>query len=310
MTATSTLVRMTQTGPPTTIPTLGAGIVDAYLTRLGVPAEPPSPAALGRLHRAHVERVPYETFWMHLGEPLSVDALESARRIATTSGGGYCFQLNGAFAALLATLGYTVTQHAAGVHDATGPSVETLGNHVALIVHGLASDDNPHGQWYADAGLGDALYEPLPLRADRRSGPSQMAVEPVANGVGDWHFVNDPDGTLAGVSIVAAPVAMDVFAGRHAFNVTSSTSSFRRTVTCQRRHATGTDVLRGRVLTRRDGDTMTTRTVESLGGLRRVLDTVFGLRLDAPRPVLDTLWSAMCASHDEWLAHQRKAVAA
>ena len=120
-----------------------------------------------------------------------------------------------------------MTQHAAGVHDATGPSVETLGNHVALmIVHGLASDDNPHGRWYADAGLGDALYEGHCRCADGRSGPSQMAVEPVANGVGDWHFVNDPDGTLAGVSIVATPVAMDVFAGRHAFNVTSWTSSF------------------------------------------------------------------------------------
>ena len=310
MTAISTLERSTQIGPPAAIPTLGAGLVDAYLTRLGVPAEPPSPAALGRLHRAHVERVPYETFWMHLDEPLGVDALESVRRIATTSGGGYCFQLNGAFAALLATLGYTVTRHAAGVHDATGPSAETLGNHVALIVHGLPGDDNPNRKWYVDAGLGDVLYEPLPLGADRRSGPSPTAVETVADGVGDWHFVNEPGGSLAGVSIVAEPVAMDVFAARHAFNVTSPTSSFRRTVTCQRRHATGSDVLRGRVLTRRNGDTVTTHTVGSLGELRRVLDAVFGLRLDAPRSALTALWSAMCARHDEYLTHQHKAVVA
>ena len=38
--------------------------------------ERPSAAALARLHRAHVERVPYETFWIHLGE----DAGTSIRR--------------------------------------------------------------------------------------------------------------------------------------------------------------------------------------------------------------------------------------
>ena len=34
-------------------------ITAAYLNRLGVEAERPSAEALARLHRAHVERVPY-----------------------------------------------------------------------------------------------------------------------------------------------------------------------------------------------------------------------------------------------------------
>lgn len=36
--------------------------VTAYLDRLGLDAEPPSLQALTRLHRAHVERIAYETF--------------------------------------------------------------------------------------------------------------------------------------------------------------------------------------------------------------------------------------------------------
>lgn len=278
----------------------------SYLARLGVPAEPPSPAALHRLHRAHVARVPYETFWLHLGQPLGVDGLESAHRLAMTRGGGYCFQLNGAFAALLTTLGYDVTQHVAGVHDAAEPSVATLRNHVALIVHGLPGDENPHGRWYVDVGLGDVLDEPLPIGTDERSGSSPLVVEAVTDGVGDWHFVNGPGGSLAGVSIVATPVTMEAFAARHAFNVTSPASSFRRTVTCQRRHAAGTDVLRGRMLSRRDVHSTTTTTIGSLRELRRVLDTVFGLRLEAPRAALSALWSAMEARHDEWLAQQQQ----
>ena len=39
--------------------------VSAYLRRLGLEREPPTPAALRRIHRAQVETVPYETAWIH-----------------------------------------------------------------------------------------------------------------------------------------------------------------------------------------------------------------------------------------------------
>ena len=302
MTTTNVPDRPSRPGAPSV---LGPAVVDAYLCRLGVSHEPPSPAALARLHRAHVERVPYETFWLHLGDDIGTDPVASAQRIARTTRGGYCFHLNGAFAELLDALGYTVTRHVAGVHDAAGPSADTLSNHVALVVHALPSPDHPAGEWYVDAGLGDVLHEPLPLMAGRfRQGPMSSAIEMVADGVGDWHFVNDPHGSLGGVSIVAEPVGIEVFAERHAFNVTSPASGFRRTVTCQRRHATGADVLRGRVLTRQDGSTTTTSTVESSAGLLAVLDDVFGMRLDVPAAALGALWTRMCAAHDGWLARQ------
>jgi hypothetical protein len=41
---------------------------EAVLVRLGVLARPPSVEALFELHRAWVERVPYETTWIALGE--------------------------------------------------------------------------------------------------------------------------------------------------------------------------------------------------------------------------------------------------
>jgi hypothetical protein len=40
---------------------------------------------------------------------------------------------------------------------------DSVGNHVVLTVSDLPTDENPSGCWYVDAGLGDALYEPLPL---------------------------------------------------------------------------------------------------------------------------------------------------
>ena len=44
-------------------------------------------------------------------------------------------------------------------------------NHLVLTVDGLHTDENPLGTWYVDAGLGDALYEAVPLAAgDFRQG--------------------------------------------------------------------------------------------------------------------------------------------
>ena len=136
--------------------------VAAYLRRLGVEAEPPSVDGLRRLHRAHVERVPYETFWIHLDQAWGIEPEASLRRVARDGRGGYCFQLNGSLSLLLEALGYRVTRHVGGVHGPEGPSVDALTNHLVLVVHDLADADSPDGRWYVDAGLGDALHEPLP----------------------------------------------------------------------------------------------------------------------------------------------------
>src|SRR5947209_2998869 len=54
----------------------------AYLRRLGLDAEPPTVDALQRLHRRQVERVPYETMWIALGEGWTIDLDDTVRRVA------------------------------------------------------------------------------------------------------------------------------------------------------------------------------------------------------------------------------------
>ncbi|MEO7369364.1 MAG: arylamine N-acetyltransferase, partial [Ilumatobacteraceae bacterium] len=97
------------------------GLQAAYLARLGLDAEPPSVEALLRLQSRHVERVPYETLWIHAGEAWGLDPAESVARIALHGRGGYCYHLNGALAELLESLGYVVHRHVGGVHGADGP---------------------------------------------------------------------------------------------------------------------------------------------------------------------------------------------
>ena len=83
-------------------------VLEAYLRRLSLEAEPPSAEALTRLHRRHAERIPYETLWTHGGERRGINPHDAATRIAFQRRSGYCYHLNGAFAALLHALGYRV----------------------------------------------------------------------------------------------------------------------------------------------------------------------------------------------------------
>lgn len=273
---------------------------DAYLARLGLDAEPPSAEALRRLHRAHVERVPYETAWIHAGEPWGIDPADSVRRIATEGRGGYCYHLNGGFSWLLADLGYDVVRHLGGVHGPDGPAVEAIDNHLVLTVHGLPTDGAPDGDWYVDVGLGDALHDPLPLVAGAYDqAPWAISLETTDDGVGDWHLTHDPGGAFAGMSWRSAPTAMPAFAERHEFLRTSPESHFTRVLTVMRRDGATVSNLTGLVL-RRIGSAPSSTTIGSSSELADLLADEFSLVLDPDAHT--ALWARAHAAHEAWLA--------
>jgi arylamine N-acetyltransferase len=274
----------------------------AYLRRLGLEAEPPSPEALQRLHRRQVEQVPYETMWIHGGESWSIDPLESVQRVARQGRGGYCFHLNGAFSELLRSLGYEVNRHVGGVHGPGGPSGEELTNHLVLSVTGLPTPEHPAGVWYVDVGLGDALYEPLPLVAGPyEQGPYHLALEETADGVGDWHLTHDPKGSFVGMSWRTARVEIGAFEERHRWLSTSPESGFVRLATAQHRDATGVDIMRGLVMTRVGEGTAPNEPLTDRADWFAALADVFRLRFDGvPGDVLDTLWTRTLANHEAW----------
>ena len=276
---------------------------DAYLSRLGLEREPPSAEGLARIHRAHVERVPYETLWIHLGERWTVDPAASLDRIAGRRRGGYCYHLNGALSELLRDLGYDVVRHVGGVHGPDGPTEADRGNHLVLTVRGLRTDEHPEGTWYVDAGLGDALHDPLPLRAGTyRSGPFRFVLEETPGGVGDWHLAHDPAGGFTGMAWRSAPAGMAAFADRHVHLSTSPESGFVRVLTAQRRDATGVDSLKGLVL-KRAGDGATSRTLETEAEWTAALADLFGLVVDDDRR--DALWGRLATAHEAWVAGGR-----
>ena len=134
--------------------------VVAYLDRVGVTAPTASDAAgLRTLHRAHQMTVPFENLSIHLAEPISLEERDLVDKIVHRRRGGFCYELNGAFALLLEALGARVSRVAARVYGEAG-----LGppfDHLALIVR--PADGS--GAWLADVGFGSHSDYPLLLEA-------------------------------------------------------------------------------------------------------------------------------------------------
>jgi N-hydroxyarylamine O-acetyltransferase len=285
---------------------ISAELQTAYLRRLGLDAEPPSVEALQRLHRRQVERIPYETMWLHGGEAWGIDPGDSVLRIALQGRGGYCYHLNGAFAELLHSLGYAVSRHVGGVHGPDGPDAESAGNHVVLTVRGLSSDENPSGIWYVDAGLGDALHEALPLvPGDYEQAPFRFSLDDGA-GSGDWHLAHDPSGGFVGMSWTTADAEMAQFTAKHEWLSKSPDSPFAQVAVSERRDATGVDVIRGLMLIRIGDGAASSAPLTQRTDWFGVLGDVFDLRFDNCAPeALDHLWNRVLAAHHAWDAAGR-----
>ena len=132
--------------------------VVAYLERLGVATPAVGDAAgLRTLHRAHQLTVPFENLSIHLAEPISLDEPDLIDKIVRRRRGGFCYELNGAFALLLEALGAQVSRVGARVYGEAGLSPPL--DHLALIVR--PADGT--GPWLADVGFGSHSDYPLLL---------------------------------------------------------------------------------------------------------------------------------------------------
>ncbi len=115
----------------------------------------PSLETLRGLHRAHLFAVPFENLDIHLGRPIVLDEDRLFEKIVKQRRGGFCYEQNGLFAAVLRALGFDVTLLEARVSKGDG----TFGipfDHLTLMVQ-------LEDRWLADVGFGDSFLEPLRL---------------------------------------------------------------------------------------------------------------------------------------------------
>jgi arylamine N-acetyltransferase len=275
-----------------------------YLRRLGLEYPgPPSVSGLFAIHRAQVERVAYSTVDIYRGRPPSIDPYESAARVVETGRGGYCYHLNGALSVVLAGLGFDVHRHRGGVwSEPDEVPLQPYPNHLALTVHGLPSTANPGGVWFVDAGLGDALYEPIPVR----SGPLTQTgfgyrMSPSAALADGWRFEHDPRGSFRAMDFEVADASMADFAVGHLDLSTSPASGFVKWLSVQRRNGHGIVKLISLNLRRVTAEGSTEERLHGSAQLRAVLTDEFGMGLDDIGPdEWSRIYQRVRAAQDEY----------
>ncbi|MFD9697901.1 arylamine N-acetyltransferase [Lentzea sp. NPDC059081] len=116
--------------------------LDAYFARTGASAS----SSLTELHEAHVRAIPFENIDVMLGRVPSLDLGDIQDKMLRSRRGGYCYEHQLLFTAVLERLGYTVARRMSRVM--TGPRT-----HMMSIV-----DDH-----LVDVGFGAGMLHPMPL---------------------------------------------------------------------------------------------------------------------------------------------------
>jgi N-hydroxyarylamine O-acetyltransferase len=148
--------------------------VKAYLERINYRGSlEPTAETLRDLQVAHLLSVPFENLSIQRGEPVVLEDDALFTKIVERRRGGFCYEANGLFAALLRALGFEVAMLSAGVARAEGGFGPDF-DHMALMVEAGGR------RWLADVGFGDSFREPLPLdeRGAQEQGGRAYRLEP------------------------------------------------------------------------------------------------------------------------------------
>ena len=247
--------------------------VPAYLDRIGYAAPTaPTLATLRAIHRAHMLAVPFENLDIGLERKIVVEEDAFVRKVVERRRGGFCYELNGAFAALLCVLGFQITLLSARVARSgggEGPEFDHLTLRVDL--------DEP---WLADVGFGESFLEPLRLQ----TGIEQR--DPVGTfrlaQVGDRLRLEkaEPGGGWKNqYSFTLQPRHLEEFAGMCHYHQTSPESHFTQNKICSRATPEGRITLAGMKLIVTSNGRREERVLESEQEWRGALKEYFGIVL-------------------------------
>jgi N-hydroxyarylamine O-acetyltransferase len=160
-TSTADAASSTTTGacPVVSNPAVESSLLSRYFRRLGI-VDPTSLDADPTFHKLkilqerHLATIPFENLSQHgLDLPASLDVDRTAHKILDRRRGGFCFEVNGLFAAFLVELGYDVVLLPGQLHSGTHFAVPT---HLILIV--TCHDGT---QALVDVGFGEPPLHPL-----------------------------------------------------------------------------------------------------------------------------------------------------
>jgi N-hydroxyarylamine O-acetyltransferase len=249
--------------------------LDAYLARIGYKGGLRATLeTLDGLHFAHSTGIPFENLDILLGRTISLDLDGLQAKLVAGHRGGYCFEHNTLFAAVLESLGFKVTRLAARVR--LGTTLVRPRSHMLLSVE---VDGEP---WLADVGFGcQGTLHPVPML---RSEPvSQSASTFRVRQEGEVFILQSPESD-GGFDLYAFTLErqfpVDYFVANH-YTSTHPHSPFVQTLVVQRQSAHARWTLRNRELTENKSGQKTIETLRDDSALLAALAALFDLHFPA-----------------------------
>jgi len=246
--------------------------VSPYLERIGYEgSREPTLETLRALHRRHMLAVPFENLDIHLGRPIVLDETAFLDKIVRQRRGGFCYELNGLFAALLRDLGYDLDLVSGRVSNELGRFGPEF-DHLVLLVR---LDGQ---QWIADVGFGDSFLKPLALDGkEHSSGGMLYFVDRWPEG---FILLREENGVWSAKYVFTLqPHRLEEFAGMCVYHQTSPNSTFPRARICSRATPQGRVTLSGMRLIQTVNDERTERMLESEEQYAQALEEYFGIEL-------------------------------
>ncbi|MDQ3652055.1 MAG: arylamine N-acetyltransferase [Acidobacteriota bacterium] len=202
--------------------------IKAYLERINYDGSvAPSAETLRDLQIAHLLTVPFENLSIHAKQPIVLDDDALFEKIVRRRRGGFCYEANGLFAALLRELGFDVTMLSAGVAHAEGGFGPDF-DHMALMV-------TLHERYLLDVGFGDSFREPLLIDESGEQVQGRCSYKIVPDGAHLILMQRDGGGEWnAQYRFTLLPHEYVDYMEMCRYHQTSSQSHFTRTRVCSR----------------------------------------------------------------------------
>jgi N-hydroxyarylamine O-acetyltransferase len=252
--------------------------LDAYFARIGYDGpRSPSLAVLRTLHRLHPAAIPFENLTPLMGDPVPLELRALQAKLVGGGRGGYCYEHNGLFRAVLETLGFAVTPLAARVLWGQPADAPTR-----PLSHMLLRVDMADGPWIVDVGFGGAVMT-APLRLDPDADPAGApeAYRLLAGEEGECELQMEAGGDWRALyRFDLTPRTAADYATMNAFSATDPSSLFVSGLLAARTLPQGRLALSNtRFTVRQVGKAPVERTLASIQDLKAVLAEDFGLTL-------------------------------
>jgi N-hydroxyarylamine O-acetyltransferase len=261
--------------------------LDSYLARIDYRGPlAPDISTLAALQAAHVDAIPFEALDPLLGRPVHVDLPSVQQKLVLSRRGGYCFEQNVLFHAVLQAVGFAVTGLTGRVRWRSAPT-DPLGprQHMMLLVE---IGGRPH---LVDVGFGICMMD-APIRLE--IGPEQQTPMGTFR-IGTWDGLytisaKQPAGWRMMYAFDLAPQIHADYVLGNWYTSTNANVPATHTLAMERvsRGARHKLVNRRCFMEARDGELIEERPIGSAAELGCVIDEIFGVTPPVP---IEDIWA-------------------